>query len=1058
MRCLVVSLILAAFRFPGMVLALTIPDDEAVSASSRADSMVHALRDVAAEDLLGILRHAIADLDTQIRRGAAQLLGEVGGDEAIALLIGALRDSEWVVREEAGRSLVKIGPPAVPALIALLSADHWKTPMLAAEALREIGAPAHPRLIELLRAGSWTAKTRAADILVSTGWHPTSLEDKARLLIARQCWHDCMKLGIDAASLLREDLEQAPPHVVIAAARTLGQHGDSLALVPLLSLFTHPDSLVRAAVVRVVGSFDNPRIVIPIRRLQRDPSNAVRDEVERVLLSRGWEHPDTGRLARFFLSEGKAEECARLGAGALPAILGALGEHGTRQRSTALYALSELRDPDCVGPLSRILADARDPRARISAARALGALCDPRTETPLIDALAAPDETVRLAAIAALKCFPSARAQQGIAARLTDSSERVRREAGQALHKTSWKPASVNEEVSYAISMSDWKRIEEIGQPAVGSLVALLADREYSGTGSAIRALGHIGYSVVVPVIIPYVLHRDVFTRASAAEALGSLGDTTAVPALVPLLGDPDRQVRQSAARALCDLRWEPGTIEDRVSLLGAMEDWRGLAALGDAGFGRLMHALRDGSYSWYKSDEVLAEAFHDVGTPAVDSLLVVLGQSGPYTQYRAALALARIADQRALRPFLALMDTRDTRLQETAIDGLGRIGDRVAVEPLVRLAHEGESSTTRARAMAALGAIGDPRAVPILAKAAADETSYEGARKTAISALARIGGDDAQAELAGLTASAAKPLAHFAVLQSATNGLIGPLESALIHKCASIRGTAAAKLDSLHWRPPNRRLAAYSFAAKADWTRCEALVSDASEVLLFSLNDEDASIVEGAIEPIGRLGLRAAIPRLSELLETLRTSTGKAGWYARRESIRRKVVRALGSIDDPATISPLISALSERDRTMRMEAVRALGRKGSASAVPLAQLQHDRDDSVARAARAALGALGDAATAPLIAVLQTAEEDSCINTVQALGLARGRKGVSVLLDLLNDRRVRVRAAAARALGHIGDLRALHALTQARRDAALEVRIAATRAVFDLRKGSEQCE
>jgi HEAT repeat protein len=107
------------------------------------------------------------------------------------------------------------------------------------------------------------------------------------------------------------------------------------------------------------------------------------------------------------------------------------------------------------------------------------------------------------------------------------------------------------------------------------------------------------------------------------------------------------------------------------------------------------------------------AESLGELGaTPAVDSLLRLLGASDPHVRASAATALGKIGSPEAL-PRLRDMALNDEKpfVRSWAIGALGQLRDPADVELVLPMLLD-RSLRVRASAARALGQLGDPRAV----------------------------------------------------------------------------------------------------------------------------------------------------------------------------------------------------------------------------------------------------------------------------------------------------------------------------------------------------------
>lgn len=125
-----------------------------------------------------------------------------------------------------------------------------------------------------------------------------------------------------------------------------------------------------------------------------------------------------------------------------------------------------------------------------------------------------------------------------------------------------------------------------------------------------------------------------------------------------------------------------------------------------------------------------------------------------------------------------------------------------------------------------------------------------------------------------------------------------------------------------------------------------------------------------------------------------------------------------------------MIAALTNKDWIIRMHAAKALSRiRDPASVEPLIPLLQDRVKAVREEATTALAAIGDAAVPSLLAALKHVDWLVRLHAVEALGKTRSAAAVEPLLSVLfNDHDTAIREDAVRALGQIGDERALEFL------------------------------
>ena len=107
------------------------------------------------------------------------------------------------------------------------------------------------------------------------------------------------------------------------------------------------------------------------------------------------------------------------------------------------------------------------------------------------------------------------------------------------------------------------------------------------------------------------------------------------------------------------------------------------------------------------------------MGTSAVQPLLEVLQDENSSTLHRDCIkALGEIRDKRAIEPLLTVLKNKEISLREEAVKALGQIGDQEVVKPLISVLQNEKNSTLRRQTIRALGSTRDKRAVEPLLEA----------------------------------------------------------------------------------------------------------------------------------------------------------------------------------------------------------------------------------------------------------------------------------------------------------------------------------------------------
>ena len=282
---------------------------------------------------------------------------------------------------------------------------------------------------------------------------------------------------------------------------------------------------------------------------------------------------------------------------------------------------------------------------------------DPRTVEAIVQDLSAPDWHVAQAAAAALAQRGGSAAVAPLVAALAADDWHVGQAAATALG-----------------DLADAR--------AVDPLIDALASSNWRIRQAATVALGRIGDPRAIEPLVAALADRDWHVGQAAAAALGGIGDPRAIEPLVAALLASDAEVRRAASEALASIGWAPRNAGERAAWSIANDAWSTCV---------------------------------EIGVPAVEPLVTVLGVGGASGRQAAASALGMIGDPRAIDPLVAALRDYYAHVRETSATALGRIGDPRAIDPLVTALRDAYPEVRQAAA-GALGEIGGAAVGPLIA------------------------------------------------------------------------------------------------------------------------------------------------------------------------------------------------------------------------------------------------------------------------------------------------------------------------------------------------------
>lgn len=322
-------------------------------------------------------------------------------------------------------------------------------------------------------------------------------------------------------------------------------------------------------------------------------------------------------------------------------------------------------------------------KTRVNAAYELGEIGDPVAVFPLIEALRDEERLVKESAVEALGKIGNQAVIPLIGA-LSDEDWVIKSAAESALVK--------------------------IGKPTVKPLVKLLKNRNESFWESASGILGKIGDSEAALPLINALEEENVIILNYAISTLGRIGDKRAIQPIINVTKKYGNTF--DSTKALVNLG-EPVTKPLLLDLLRSEDCWRTAELLGS--FGKtavepLVALLKDKEIN--QQGLVAAALGYTGAKEAVNPLIAALQDENRIVSWRASKALVEIGKV-AVEPLIKMLNHKNDYLRMLAIDSLGKIEDKRAIEPLKKLINNNNSVELRQLALKALERIQPKEVTP---------------------------------------------------------------------------------------------------------------------------------------------------------------------------------------------------------------------------------------------------------------------------------------------------------------------------------------------------------
>ncbi len=393
------------------------------------------------------------------------------------------------------------------------------------------------------------------------------------------------------------------------------------------------------------------------------------------------------------------------------------------------------------------------------------------------------------------------------------------------------------------------------------------------------------------------------------------------------------------------------------------------------------------------RTKQTAAEILGQLGSRAAVSALVrSLGDSDHEVRLRAVVALGDIGGPEVVVPMIGRLEDDKPAVRLAAVQKLMSLADRRAVIPLVGI-FDDSSLDVRVEAVKAVGRLGDRAAVPALVRLLADPA--ENVKIEAVTALGNLAASDATERL-------------IAQLESGSQGL----KTQAAYALGQIAKSPETDPKTSRWamRALVEQLSDGTLKAASH----EALLhagSAAVPPLIEHLEGKIAGDPATAVMLLRDIGDARATPALITELDRGRIS-------------RELVLDALSHTGDQRALVPVLDLLSDNDPTVRLHAMRALRpmlARGSMAADVLVDMLGDRNLEIQVLAAEYLGIMGANVAVPALSNLAEASQKKRLRhaAVRALGEIGDPRANSVLVGILRDGPASLHMAAANALIYI---------------------------------------
>ncbi len=667
------------------------------------------------DETLEPLSSALRDRSPGVRRTLVEVLGAVGGERAVEMLVPLLQDPSPDLRAQAVHSLGGLGATEYSEEVQKLLGDPvGSVRAAAARALAEMEQTAScgsildaltreaqrpdrsdqavEAMIEAAVALSQGGLTELSIALTELS-RPvarqlaTSLESGGVVerwlsdaewagpedLLARLL-SSLADLGVSQPLL--DALESTEERVRRQSVAALGHSRDPGSIAAVAALLSDPDAAVRAEAVKAMAQRRRPSALGTLARAVADPDQKVRvaavTGLTSVLSAREHWRPDV--LPADFDARAAMIECQR-------ALLSAHQDPQRELRIQTAKGLALCSTAEAADALARMALEDSDPPVREAATEAFAASLFRQKGRLLAAALEDSDELRRARALLVLCKSAGQQAARQVIDALHDPSETVRNAALEALAETD--PRGLTD-----------------------ALLPLLKNPDARVRATAAAQLGEARASEAAEALIRALADPDEDVRVSALGSVARLGRAVRKQqgAIQARRSDPSPRVRDAAAAALTQLRgaWSEAAEAADVFRQGPLSPAAAMSLVDMAVTGDVDPLLR--SLGTEQSHRVVAEHLAGEGRSKLVALLGALHALPEQEQTRAATGLASGPRQGVpADAFLEALKALESDVRLMAVEIAGQIGTPEAVAALIEVLQRDPVADVRSRTASVL-------------------------------------------------------------------------------------------------------------------------------------------------------------------------------------------------------------------------------------------------------------------------------------------------------------------------------------------------------------------